>query len=46
MEGESIRKEFTEMLMVKIIERQEEQGRYSASRSVCEYNVWVVTALG
>lgn len=47
MGGGSIRKEFTETLMVKIIGKQEELGgMYSAFRLIHEYNVWVVTTLG
>lgn len=38
MEGEDRRKGFTQMLTVKIIERQEEQGRCSASRPTCEHD--------
>lgn len=42
MEGEDIRKGFTQMLTVKIIERQEEQGRRSASRPTCEHGKCMV----
>lgn len=44
--GESTRKEFTEMLMVKIIARQEELGRYSAFRLTHAYNIRMITTLG
>lgn len=35
MEGEDIRKGFTQMLTVKIIERQEEQGRPTCEHDKC-----------
>lgn len=45
MESEDIRKGFTQMLAVKIIERQEEQGRCSASRPTCEHDICMVATL-
>lgn len=45
MESEDIRKGFTQMLAIKIIERQEEQGRCSASRPTCEHDICMVATL-